>query len=130
MPCSSTSTGVPAGRYAQHALEAAGLWPLDSSKAIFAQSVRQALDYVARGEVDAGLVYATDARAQPDKVKVAATVPTSTSVVDPIAVLSDSKNTSLAIEFIGFVTSPAGQAIFAHHGFKAPSAELARCLSR
>jgi molybdate transport system substrate-binding protein len=66
---------VPVGRYAKHALEAAKLWEPVSAKAVLAQNVRQALDYVARGEVEAGLVFATDAAIAADKVKVAQPVP-------------------------------------------------------
>ena len=55
---------------------------------IGANNVRQALDYVARAEVDAGFVYATDAALMPDKVKVALTVPTTTAIVYPVAPLA------------------------------------------
>ena len=59
---------VPVGRYAQDALEAAKLWPQVNAKAVNTLNVRQSLDYVARGEVDAGFVYATDAALVPGKV--------------------------------------------------------------
>lgn len=112
--------GVPAGRYAQRALEQAGVWPLREGQAIYAQSVRQALDYVARGEVEAGLVYATDARMHKDKVKLAFEVPTATAIVYPIAVTADSREATSAAQFVDFLASPAGQAILARFGFKAP----------
>lgn len=112
--------GVPAGRYAQRALLEAGLWPLPADKAIYAQSVRQALDYVARGEVEAGLVYATDAAMHKDKVKLAFTVPLSTPIIYPLAVTADSRNAASAAQFIAYLTSPAGQAILARFGFTAP----------
>ena len=66
---------VPAGRYAQQALEQGKLWSAVQPKAIYALSVRQSLDYVARGEVDAGFVYNTDAAIQKNKVRVVSTVP-------------------------------------------------------
>jgi molybdate transport system substrate-binding protein len=53
---------VPAGRYAQQALESAGLWSAVQARLVYADSVRQVLDYVARGDAEAGFVYATDAR--------------------------------------------------------------------
>ena len=112
--------GVPAGRYAQEALSEAGLWPLAEGRAVFAQSVRQALDYVARGEVDAGFVYATDARMHADKVKVAMTAPTATPIVYPLAVTSSSQHADSAAAFADFIASPDGQAILARFGFKAP----------
>src|SRR5690606_30842991 len=52
---------VPVGRYTKSVLDKAQLWSAIEPKMIGAQSVRQALDYVARAEVDAGFVYATDA---------------------------------------------------------------------
>src|SRR5690242_11343745 len=55
---------VPAGQYAEESLRALGLWDRLQPKLVFSENVRQALDYVARGEVDAGLVYTTDARSE------------------------------------------------------------------
>ena len=59
---------VPVGRYTQQALQAANLWDPLAAKFVQADSVRQVLDYVARGEVDAGFVYRTDAKQLADKV--------------------------------------------------------------
>ncbi|RTL36346.1 MAG: molybdate ABC transporter substrate-binding protein [Burkholderiales bacterium] len=112
--------GVPAGRYAKGALEAARLWPLVQAKAVYAINVRQALDYVARGEAEAGFVYATDAAVQKDKVRVALTVPTATPISYPVAVVAGSANADAARRFIDFVASPAGQAVLARHGFQKP----------
>lgn len=61
---------VPAGRYAKEALVNLGLWEPLSDKYILGESVRQVMDYVSRGEVDVGFVYATDAALARDKVKV------------------------------------------------------------
>lgn len=112
--------GVPAGRYAKQALQAAQLWPQIEAKAIYASNVRQALDYVARGEVDVGLVYATDAVAQKDKVQVLFGVPTPTPIHYPIAIVRTSTQAPAAKGFIAFVNSAAGQAILARHGFQKP----------
>lgn len=111
---------VPAGRYALGALQAARLWPAVEPKAVYAQSVRQALDYIARGEVEAGFVYATDAALMKDKVKVALAVPTETRVLYPIAVVAGSPNTTAATMFVEFVMSPPAQAVFMRYGFGRP----------
>lgn len=111
---------VPAGRYAQGALEKAGLWNAIEPKTIGTQNVRQALDYVARAEVDAGFVYATDAALMPDKVKVAFTVPTNTPILYPIAAVAESTQQELARAFVAFVQSPPARTVLAKHGFSAP----------
>lgn len=111
---------VPVGRYAQDALEAARLWPAVSAKAVNTLNVRQSLDYVARGEVDAGFVYATDARQMADKVKVAFTVPLDSAIRYPIAATTAAANPREAKSFIDYVLSPAGQAILARYGFQKP----------
>lgn len=111
---------VPAGRYAKEALDAAKLWGPLESRLVFAQNVRQVLDYVARSEAEAGFVYATDAAIMADKVKVAFDVPTSTAVRYPIAVIKDSKHPDLAKAFVAYVGSDAGQQVLRKYGFRAP----------
>jgi molybdate transport system substrate-binding protein len=111
---------VPVGRYARHALGAAKFWGAVEPKAINTQNVRQSLDYVARGEVDAGFVYATDAAIMKDKVKVAFEVPLDIAIRYPIARTAASTNAAEADRFIGYVMSPAGQAVLAKFGFRKP----------
>lgn len=111
---------VPVGRYTKAALEAQGLWEAVSAKGVLAQNVRQSLDYVARGEVDAGFVFATDAAIMKDKVKVAATVPTPKPITYPIAVVAGSKQPKDAAMFEAFVQSAEGRRILAGFGFEAP----------
>jgi molybdate transport system substrate-binding protein len=111
---------VPAGRYARAALQTAGLWESVKAKMIGASSVRQALGYVARGEVDAGFVYATDAATMPDRVKVAFAVTTTEPIVYPAAALAGAPNRAQALQFMTFLASPQAQAILARYGFEAP----------
>ncbi|KAG1274060.1 hypothetical protein G6F65_010690 [Rhizopus arrhizus] len=111
---------VPVGRYAKGALEKAGLWPSVQGKTITTQNVRQSLDYVARGEVDAGFVYATDAQAMPDRVRRAFAVPVSGRIAYPLAVTKASAQPVEAKRFTAFVRSAQGQAILAKHGFGKP----------
>ncbi|MEP7301397.1 MAG: molybdate ABC transporter substrate-binding protein [Caldimonas sp.] len=115
-----TPSGVPAGRYARGALDAARAWTAVEPKAVYAQNVRQSLDYVARGEVEAGFVYATDAAIQKDKVKVAFVVPTATPIAYPIAAVAGSPNPEAARRFVAFVLAPAAQAVLARYGFGKP----------
>ena len=111
---------VPAGRYSRQALTAANLWDNLQDKVINTQSVRQSMDYVARGEVAAALVYATDARLMKDKVKLAFTVPLEADISYPIAQVRDSANSDEAKRFITYLQSPVGQDILARHGFLKP----------
>lgn len=116
----SNPASVPVGRYARLALETAGLWQDLAPRFINTQHVRQSLDYVSRGEVDVGFVYATDARAMQNRVKVLMEVPTTVPITYPIAVTLDTRKSELARRFIEFVSSLRGQAILARHGFGAP----------
>jgi molybdate transport system substrate-binding protein len=111
---------VPVGRYAKAALEKAGLWEQLGPKLIFTQNVRQSLDYVARGEVDAGFVYATDAAIAPIKIHSALETPTEKPIVYPIAVVKGFGNERNARDFIAFVQSETGQKILAKYGFFKP----------
>ena len=111
---------VPVGRYTKGVLERAGLWSAIEPKMIGAQNVRQALDYVSRGEVDAGFVYATDAAVMPDKVTVTLVVPTQVPVLYPIAPVSSSANAEQAKKFVAFTLSAPAQAVLVRYGFGKP----------
>jgi molybdate transport system substrate-binding protein len=110
---------VPAGMYAEEALRHFNLWDVIKDKLIFAENVRQALDYVARDEVDAGLVYSTDAMARPKEVKVVIKLPETSHqpIVYPIGVIKGTKAETWSRAFVVFVTSTEGQRILNQHGF-------------
>jgi molybdate transport system substrate-binding protein len=110
---------VPAGQYAMQVLRALNLESDLSSRLIYGSNVRQVLDYVERGEVSAGIVYATDARQAGPKVKVVATADVSLHepVVNPAVVIKSSGKKSLAIRFLDYVLSDKGQSVLAAHGF-------------
>jgi molybdate transport system substrate-binding protein len=111
---------VPVGRYTKQSLEAANLWAPLQPKFVQADSVRQVLDYVARGEVEAGFVYRTDAAIMADKVKVALVAGGHTPVTYPVAVVSESRQKALAKEFTDYLRSPAAQDVLARFGFAKP----------
>ena len=111
---------VPVGRYTKQLLEAANLWAPLQPKLVQADSVRQVLDYVARGEVEAGFVYRTDAAIMADKVQVALAPGGHTPVTYPVAVVSESRQKALAKEFAEYLRSPAAQEVLARFGFAKP----------
>lgn len=111
---------VPVGRYTRQALEANKLWAAVEPKLVYADSVRQVLDYVARGEVEAGFVYRTDAALMPDKVRIVLQTNDHTPVRYPLAVVSESRQKPLAQAFADYLFSPAAQAILARYGFGKP----------
>lgn len=108
---------VPAGRYARTALENLGLWREVSGRLAEAENVRAALAFVARGEAPLGIVYETDARAEP-RVGVAARIPETSHppIIYPAALTSSSRS-SAAGGFLDALRSPASAAIFAREGF-------------
>ena len=82
------------------------------------ENVKGVLTKVTAGEVDAGLVYASDAQAAGDKVDAVRAENASEVVnVDPIAALRGSKNADAAKDWIALVTGPDGQKILESHGF-------------
>lgn len=111
---------VPVGRYTKDVLTQMGYWKTVKAKAIMANNVRQALDYVARDEVDAGFVYATDAAIMPGKVSVVQRLTSPVPVLYPMALTTRKGRSPQAQSFIDYVLSPAGQAILARYGFKKP----------
>lgn len=116
----SNPDSVPVGRYSKQALQAHDLWDALAAKMINTQNVRQSLDYVARDEVDAGFVYATDAAIMADKVKVQFTVPLDTVVSYPIAVTTAGRAKELSQQFIDYIFSEESQAVLTTYGFSQP----------
>lgn len=111
---------VPAGRYTQQALQAAGLWVALEPRLIHADSVRQVLDYVGRGEVDAGFVYRTDAAAMAHRVKVVLRPALNHPITYPVAVVADSRQQPLAQAFVAFLESEVARQVLVRHGFGPP----------
>ncbi len=111
---------VPAGRYAKAALTAAGLWEPLQPKLIQAETVRQVLDYVGRGEVDAGFVYMTDAQLAGDKVVVLETLTGHEPITYPVAVVATAAHKDAAQQFVNYLLGAEAQAVLARHGFSKP----------
>ena len=111
---------VPAGQYAEECLRALGLWEALRPRLVFAENVRQALEYVSRGEVDAGFVYATDAATRSDRVRTAFRPPPDSypRIVYPAAVIAASAHRSLAQAFIDLLLSQEGRSVLSRLGFQ------------
>lgn len=109
---------VPAGRYAKAALEQVGIWQILQARLIYADSVRQVLDYVRRGEVDAGFVYASDAASAGKTVQILMHDVGGEAVGYPAAVTRETKHSALGAEFLEFLSEPASQTILERHGFR------------
>jgi molybdate transport system substrate-binding protein len=109
---------VPAGQYAKEVLTNMGIYDAVNAKAVLAKDVRQVLTYVETGNVDAGIVYSTDAQSS-SKVKVVATAPENSHdpVIYPGAVIKDSKNPAAARAFLDFLSGAQASAIFKKYGF-------------
>lgn len=108
---------VPAGKYARTAFTSLGVWNALQPRVAEAENVRAALMLVARGEAPLGVVYGSDAKADP-AVRVLATFPANTHppIVYPIARLKQSSHPQAAA-FVRWLQTPAGDAIFRRHGF-------------
>jgi len=110
---------VPAGQYTEQTFKSLKLLPDIQSKLIYAEDVRQVLDYVIRGEVDAGVVYSSDVLSAGFKIKTVTRAPDDSHdrIVYPIAIVKDSRHPEAAQKFIELVLSAEGQQILAKHGF-------------
>jgi molybdate transport system substrate-binding protein len=108
---------VPAGIYAKAALEKLGIWPSVANKLAPSNDVRAALNFVARGEASLGIVYGTDAKAEP-KVKVVETFPASSHppILYPAALTAISHGGDAA-PFLAYLRSPAAVREFTAQGF-------------
>lgn len=111
---------VPAGQYAQDTFTALNLWDKVSAKAVFGTDVRQVLSWVSASEADCGVVYSTDA-ASDDSVKVVASAPADThkAIVYPVGIVKASTQQTAAADFIKYLQSAEGLAVFTKYGFLA-----------
>lgn len=112
---------VPAGIYAQEALETLGHWPRLEARLARTDDVRAAVALVARGEAPLGIVYKTDARVS-DDIKIVGTFSAAshTPITYPIAVVTDQDRPAVRRLF-DFLTSDKAMAIFRRYGFSAPA---------
>jgi molybdate transport system substrate-binding protein len=108
---------VPVGKYAEASLTKLGLWDVVEPHLAMTPDVRTALAFVARGEAGLGIVYATDAAAEPN-VKIVATFPDDSHppIHYPIAITTESKNPEAA-KFFDYLKGATARAIFAGQGF-------------
>ncbi len=108
---------VPAGRYGKAALDTLGVWPAVEGKVAQSENVRAALKLVATGEASLGIVYQTDANAEPG-VKVLGTFPENTHepIVYPAALTASSTNPAAA-EFMTYLQSAKARTLFEKQGF-------------
>ena len=113
---------VPAGRYAEQALESSTLSSALEARLVFGENVRQVLDYVVRGEADAAFVYATDVALGGEGVRRGPEVEARlhSPIVYEAGVISGGKGTARAQAFLHFLASPAGLAILEKNGFGPP----------
>ncbi len=114
---------VPAGQYAEESLRALGLWERVRPRLVFGENVRQVLDYVSRGEVQVGVVYATDALTRAGRVRLAFPFPEDTHrpIVYPAAVVKGGRHPDLARAFIELLVGREGQLVLRRLGFELPA---------
>lgn len=112
------TASVPAGKYARAAFESLGVWNALQPRVVESENVRAALLLVARSEARMGVVYASDARAEP-RVRVLATFPARShpQIVYPVAVVAFSRHPRAA-GFAAWLRTPAANAIFRRHGLR------------
>lgn len=110
---------VPAGKYARQTLSALGIWDSLQPRLVLARDVRQVLTYVETGNVDAGLVYRSDAIAGRG-IKVVATAPDGSHdpIVYPLAVISSTGHPEESLKFASFLSGEEAGKIFEKYGFK------------
>lgn len=114
-----TPESVPAGKYAQEALTSLELWDKLQPKLVLAKDVRQVLTYVETGNVDAGLVYRSDAL-MGKEIKVVAAAPAESHkpIVYPMAVINSTKHQPETEAFAAFLSGDEAARVFTEYGFK------------
>nr|WP_318502439.1 molybdate ABC transporter substrate-binding protein [Bacillus sp. T3] len=110
---------VPAGKYAKETLVNLDIWKRVESKLVFAKDVRQVLTYVETGNVDAGMVYKTDALTS-NKVKVMTTAQNNlhSPIVYPVGILKKTANPEEALNFFEYLQTQESMKILYKYGFK------------
>jgi molybdate transport system substrate-binding protein len=113
----ANTDAVPAGKYGKAALEKLGVWSSVQGSVVQALDVRAALQFVARREAPLGIVYQTDAAAEPS-VKIVGTFPEDLHppIMYPIALTANATNPDAAA-LLFFLRSPAARAAFEKQGF-------------
>jgi molybdate transport system substrate-binding protein len=113
-----TPESVPAGKYAKETLKSQKLWSIIEDKLIFAKDVRQVLTYVESGNVEAGIVYKTDAiRSNKIEIVETANPKSHSSIIYPLGVVKSSKHKEEAINFYDYLQSNKAKEIFEDYGF-------------
>lgn len=110
---------VPVGQYSQETLKKLGLWKQVAPKSVYAENVRQVLNYVERGEVSAGIVFVSDMTIAKG-IRLAAIAPDGSHklAIYPAVIVRSSQNKKLGIEFIKYLKSDESKKIFEKYGFK------------
>jgi molybdate transport system substrate-binding protein len=114
-----TPESVPAGKYAKETLEKLNIWTSVEENIVFAKDVRQVLTYVETNNVDAGIVYKTDALISEKVEIVAIAVETSHApIIYPLGVIKNSPHAKEAQEFYEYLQSPSSMTTLEKYGFK------------
>ncbi len=111
--------GVPARTYAEEALRKAGVWDRLVGRFVYGENVRQVVDYVATGDAEAGVVYATDAAQFKGRVAVLMTIPADMHrpITYPIAITANGRNRAGAEVFMRLLASEQGAMVLRSYGF-------------
>jgi molybdate transport system substrate-binding protein len=109
---------VPAGIYSREYLEKLNLWSSLESKIVPMDNVRAALAAVESGNVEAGIVYKTDA-AISKKIEIAHVIPPADTpnISYPVAVVKDSQQVDMAKQFVAYLNSEEAKRVFVKYGF-------------
>lgn len=113
--CTGNTKSVPVGKYGKQALTSLGWWQKLQPKLVETEDVRAALNFVARGECQLGIVYATDAAISKD-VKVVGVFPENTHapIIYPLGLI---KNNPSAVKFYQFLQTKQANTVFKQYGF-------------
>lgn len=113
-----TPESVPAGKYAKEALESLKLWNQIENNIVFGKDVRQVLSYVETKNVEAGIVYETDALSS-EKIQIVAKADPSTytPIIYPLAIIKNSKHKQEAETFYDYLQSQEAFEVFEQDGF-------------